>query len=167
MMTKLRNILFLVLLSSIYSNSQNVSSFEIRLIQFPGVEGEYRYYIRKYLSTDFTAGMVMPSARIGISFYPVSFLFFQPSIGILKYSDLIVDGPKFDPEYFYSLRAGVHFPVGNTPFALSLGFGKMTIVDNNYNPNSDFVIVNSPKLRIRKEIRAENTLSLGITYNFR
>jgi hypothetical protein len=152
------------------SSSNIISSqnrFELRIgTSYSVVEFEYSRFLTKYLSGDVTVGTTNPGVRIGASVFPISILFVQTSLGSTSYKSYVVDGPTFKPEYVYSLRTGLLFPIGNLPIMFGVSFGRMTLVQNDYNPHGGFVLENSMPLSHRKEIQYENFTSVGISVKF-
>jgi len=165
-----KHILFLLVVASVGIFAQTTHSIEVRAVVLsPNLELEYRYQLWKYISADVVGSLAFPSVRVGVSIYPVSFAFFQSTIGALQYSEQATDSPLFKPEYFYSFRAGVRIPFGTLPISMSFAFGKTTIVDTDYNPNSGFFVFDQTMLSTqptRKEFRYNDTFSLGLTYTF-
>ena len=137
------------------------------------VSFEFRHSWFPFLSTDlYVSSNAMRGIGLGLSVDPISILSFQGCFGLSSYTDRVVDGPVFDPEYTYSVRGAFLIPLDvlQSRFYLSLSGGKTWVVDTNYNPATGFppprtddTIVPSAT---RQEIRTVEFVELGVGIRF-
>ncbi len=139
----------------------------------PGGTFEYRHSWLQYLSTDlFVSTNGMRGAGIGLSVDPFPVISIQAVLGYPPYTDAVVDGPVFKPEYNYGFRGAFLIPLDlvQSRLYVSLSGGKVWVVDKNYDPNaglmpprtSDEVIPSA----VRKEVRTLEFFELGLGLRF-
>lgn len=139
----------------------------------PGATFEFRHSWLELLSTDlFLSTNGMRGIGIGVSVDPVSILSLQGILGYPSYTDPVVDGPVFKPEYNYGFRGSILIPLDLSQVRLfvTLSGGKVWVVDTNYDPNSGFLPARTtdevPASAVRKETRTLEFFELGLGLRF-
>ena len=138
-----------------------------------GASFEFRHSWLPYLSSDFYLSTnEMRGLGVGLSLDPFSMLSAQGTLGIPSYTERVADGPTFDPEYTFGVRAALLIPLDllQSRLYLSLSGGKSWVIDTNYDPSAgmptaraDDIIVPTP---IRKEIRTVEFVEIGLGVRF-
>lgn len=134
--------------------------------RYNAVELEFSRRILDYFSGNVIFVMYNSGVRAGVSFHPVSFLFFQSSLGVTSYQSQAIDGPQFKPDYVYSFAGGARIPLGKLPVAFSVSYRMITMVQNDYNPNGGFVPIDYIRQSNRMEKEISSAVSVGITLSF-
>ncbi len=139
----------------------------------PGATLEFRHSWLTFLSTDlFVSSNSMKGAGIGVSVDPVPVLSVQAIVGYPPYTDAVVDGPVFDPEYNYGFRGAFLIPLDlvQSRLYVSLSGGKVWVVDKNYNPSGGFPPARTDDVvtpsTTQKEIRTLEFFEIGLGLRF-
>jgi len=139
----------------------------------PGATFEFRHSWFTYVSTDvFLSTNSMRGGGLGISVDPISMLSVQGILGYPPYTDQVVDGPVFDPEYNYGFRAAFLIPLAllQSRLYFSLSAGKIWVVDNDYTEDGGFLPARTLDVIVpvttRKETRTLEFFELGLGIQF-
>ncbi len=139
----------------------------------PGATFEFRHSWITYVSTDlFLSTNSMRGIGLGISVDPFPILSIQGILGYPPYTDQIVDGPVFDPEFNYGFRAAFLIPLSLQVSRLyvSLSAGKVWVVDNDYTEDGGFLPARTLDVAVpattRKETRTLEFFELGLGIRF-
>lgn len=129
-------------------------------------EAEFSRRFLQYFSGNVIFVFYSAGVRTGISVHPLSFLYFQSAIGVTNYRSEATDGPRFTPDYCYSLAGGVRIPLGTLPLAFSVSYETVTMVQNDYNPNGGLVPPDYVSKPHRTEKVQNGSISVGVLFNF-
>ncbi|MDP2208644.1 MAG: hypothetical protein Q8K98_07700 [Bacteroidota bacterium] len=171
-------ILLLTLDNDLYSNQDEdmVNSYKKNSVEFGfalelnHVEINYRRLWLPFLSTDMNFMPMQPGGiNLGISIYPLSFLFFNCFYGYPVYNQYSTcGGPSFTANYDYSIKYGVQIPIiRKDEYFVSISNMNIWFVDRDYNYTSGFYSSEvEVEQKTRREIRKYNFFKLGIGVKF-
>jgi hypothetical protein len=139
----------------------------------PGATFEFRHSWFPFLSTDlYVSTNGMRGGGIGVSLDPFPVLSIQGMVGYPTYADAVVDAPTFDPEYNYGARGAFLIPMNllHSRLYVSLSYGKIWVVDKNYNSSGGFPPAHTDDVvippTVGKEIRTLEFFELGLGLRF-
>jgi hypothetical protein len=132
---------------------------------------EYRYQVFQFVSADAVLSALRPGAAIGVTVWPVSFVFVQGVFGTGNWEEMPApDGPApFKPDYIYGWKAGLQIPIAprKSTFFVQFGAGQLKYVQRHYLYNSAGLILEPPPARLyRRETRITEVFALSLGFCF-
>jgi hypothetical protein len=143
----------------------HMNALELRTGYEPVIEWQYRRNWLAWFSTDATFQSHPAGPSLGVSFYPFSFWFLEGRLGVpVNARSGAVDGPVFDPDFFYEVLGGILFGIRNTPVYVSVSTGAGWIVDTEYCETCGGFVPSGTTVRpsYRKRVDSYDVFTVGL-----
>ena len=134
-------------------------------------ELQYSRFIVPPVSGDLDFQVLSTGPSVGLSVFPLAFLFGQARIGIPLFQEAASpDGPPpFDPDYMVVLRGGFLWHIRDSRVDIELAAGKVLVIQRDYCPTcGGFLPAGTPPPAHISETRQEtiDLLSIGVVLGF-